>query len=139
MEEIQEKPRTKFFYKRKLPMEYSCGMCKTCQIRQELEGVVGKSTIRGYPVAVMAAQEIDGLLVFGISRCNTVYDSFNKKYGRELAIQRLNTMKVILERFPKRPRDSFKLGPSGLSGHAPIDRAEALREYFDHIDHYCSA
>ena len=84
----------------------------------------------------------DGDLVhFGISRCNTKFDRFNKNIGKLIAKNRARVAasEAGVGGIPGRQLkasdvEDFILHYSGLRGTVKIDSIKALLEYFKNID-----
>jgi hypothetical protein len=82
----------------------------------------------------------DELAVFGISRCHTGVDVFDKQKGKEQALERANDMLTILGRYPGHPRGycvpslpgvyQFYRSNDGLMGHAPAEKLDEILKYF---------
>lgn len=76
----------------------------------------------------------DKLVAFGISSCNTRYDTFSRAEGRRIAEGRALEAWTILCRYPGRPRDKFWRSHDYLSGHAPYCMLPGVVHYFRQID-----
>lgn len=67
---------------------------------------------QGHPVATLVAEPHGSTFRMGWSKCNTRLDSFNKKTGRQIAINRMRCSRLRIIQTADMPREVKKELPA---------------------------
>jgi len=98
----------------------------------EKDGQVRKS--RGNPKNALVTIRKNGLIYFGIARCNfTANDTFDRKKGKMIAQKRAEKAKEIYVENIIFPKSDFILSESMMYGRCPVEKVKDLLAYFRKI------
>jgi len=99
-----------------------------------LRGLLGRSEkgfiLRGPPKDTLATKRVDAWVFFGIARCNKVLDTFRRKEGRKIAIERLE--KAINTGID--PETSLWISADGLYGCCAAYLVPFVLNYFEDLE-----
>lgn len=79
----------------------------------------------------------DGLIYFGISRCDLTTDNFERLKGSNIAkLRALKAKEELLAQNQNTKNDLIHTDDKGLRGVVGIENIKVLLEHFDKIDNY---
>ena len=85
----------------------------------------------------------DGIVYFGIARCNRKLDTFHKSVGTHIATKRMelvdkdNENDIDMWKYFQIDNSKLFVHNSNLRGWVPIEDAKLLIKYFHVVDEYC--
>ena len=81
----------------------------------------------------------NGVVYFGISRCNRKLDVFHKNIGTYIANERaaLARDEIKVSKYNVLKDTEIRLHESGLRGSVPFDNVKEVVKYFRSVDEYC--
>ena len=98
------------------------------------DAVTNRVVIRRHPKNTRVTTRKDGIIYFGIARCNVPSDTMSKADGKEIALTRLDwALNATIDELTD-VESTLRVHRSGLFGVVDISEVCKLLDYFDDID-----